>query len=146
MNTSNGSFHSPGYPNGYPQENFECEWIIEVSAGWRIEFIVNDSPFGIGGRPPCTNDHIEFFDGTGSNANSLQKFCGRSHFYNDFNSMRHITTSSSQTRVVFTGSDTPRSASRVGVKVDYTAKGVYYISDFDPLCRNITDTPSSLNK
>ena len=107
----NGSFHSPGYPNGYPEENFECVWIIEGSVGFRIEFVVDDSQYGINGRDPCTrfNEHIEFFDGTGSDANSLRKLCGRPHFYADFDSMRHITTSSSQAKVVFTSTDRPRS-------------------------------------
>ena len=124
---SSGSFHSPGYPNGYPVENFECVWIIEASVGFRIELVVDDSQYGINGRDPCTtfNEHIEFFDGTGSNANSLRKLCGRPHFYADFDSTRHITTSSSQAKVVFTGTDRPRSASRVGVKVDYTMIGMY---------------------
>ena len=127
LNASRGSFHSLGYPNGYPEENLECIWIIEGSVGFRIEFVVDDSQYGINGRNPCTtiNEHIEFFDGTGNDATSLRKLCGRSHFYSDFDSMRHITTSSSQAKVVFTSTDRPRSASRVGVKVDYTMIGMY---------------------
>ena len=127
MTASNGSFHSPGHPNGYPEENFECEWIIEGSVGSRIEFIVDDTQYGINGRDPCTefNEHIEFFDGTGNNPNSLRKLCGRPHFYADFDSMRRITTSSSQAKVVFTSTDRPRSASRVGVKVDYIMTGTH---------------------
>ena len=123
LTASSGTFHSPGYPNGYPQEEFECEWIIDITGrGSSIEFTVDDSPFGINDRPPCTrfNDHIEFFDGTGSNANSLRKLCGKTKFYSNFDSLRRITTTSSQAKVVFTGSvNRHRPASRVGVSVTY---------------------------
>ena len=88
-----------------------------------IEFTIDNSAFGINGRNPCTNDYIQFFDGTGSNAASLAKLCGFSI------SVNPITTSSSSARVVFTGSVNPnRPASRVGVKVDYTTGGKAYIS------------------
>ena len=85
-----------------------------------IEFIIDDSAFGINGRPPCTDDHIEFFDGTGTNATSLDKICGLTGF--EEVTLTPITTSSSSARVVFTGSEKPhRAASRVGVRVTYTA-------------------------
>ena len=117
LTAASGSFQTPGWPNNYPQENFQCEWIIELpSSASRIEFTVDDSAFGINGRAPCTNDHIQFFDGTTSNANSLLKLCGVRRNY-DF---RPITTTSSRARIVFTGSVNPnRPASRVGVKVNY---------------------------
>ena len=79
-------------------------------------FTVDDSAFGVNGRAPCTNDHIQFFDGTASNADSLLKLCNLPRNY-DF---QPITTTSSRARVVFTGSiNSRRPASRVGVKVDY---------------------------
>ena len=81
-----------------------------------IEFNIDDSAFGINGRGSCTNDHIQFFDGTGSNAASLLKLCGSRSSV----TFTPITTSSSSARVVFTGSvNQNRPASRVGVKVDY---------------------------
>ena len=117
LTAASGSFQTPGYPNSYPQENFQCVWIIDVDGAEAIEFNIDDSTFGINGRPPCTNDHIEFFDGTGSNAASLEKICGVLSLV----TLTPITTSSSSARVVFTGSVNPnRPASRVGVKVDYT--------------------------
>ena len=122
LTASSGSFHSPGYPDGYPQDDFECEWTIEVATGSIIEFTIDDSPFGINDRPPCNtfNDHIEFFDGTGNDANSLRKLCGKAKFYSDFDSLRRINTTSSQAKIVFTGSVKPnRPASRIGVNVDY---------------------------
>ena len=119
LGAASGSFQTPGYPNGYPQEDFQCVWnIILPDSSSRIRFTIVDSPFGINGRPSCTNDHIEFFDGTVSNAASLEKICGLTKF--DTVTLTPITTSSSTARVVFTGSANPnRSASRVGVKVAY---------------------------
>ena len=78
-----------------------------------IEFTIDDSAYGINGRDPCPTDYIQFFDGTGSNANSMYKLC-------KFENPGLITTSSSQARVVFAGSVNPyRPASRVGVRVTY---------------------------
>ena len=116
LTNTSGSFQSPGWPHGYPHKNFQCEWIIELpNTEATIEFIVDNSTFGINGRAPCTNDHIQFFDGTASNANSLLKLCNLPKNY-DF---KPITTTSSRARVVFTGSAKPRLPSRKGVKVDY---------------------------
>ena len=99
-----------------------CEWNIELpDTGATIEFTVDNSAFGINGRVPCTKDHIQFFDGTTRNANSLLKLCGHTVWY-DF---APITTTSSRARVVFTGSvNSRRSASRVGVKVDFITIGL----------------------
>ena len=92
-------------------------WIIDIAGAELIQFNIDDSAFGINGRPPCTRDHIEFFDGTGSNAASLRKTCGNRGRAN----LTPITTSSSSARVVFTGSaNQRRPASRVGVRVTYT--------------------------
>ena len=114
LTAASGSFQTPGWPTSYPQENFQCEWIIELpSSASKIEFTVDDSAFGINGRAPCTNDRIQFFDGNGD---SLKMVCGARRLY-DF---APITTTSSRARVVFTGSENPsRPASRVGVKVTY---------------------------
>ena len=121
-----GSFQTPGWPDSYPFENFECEWIIDVPNSGTIEFKINETAFGIKGRPPspCTTDHIEFFDGTSSNAVSLNKICGLTIHYPS--GLPIITTTSSVARVVFTGSSNlQRNPNRVGVKVDYTAGGIY---------------------
>ena len=116
---ASGSFQTDGWPNSYRQENFQCEWIIRLpNSGARIEFTIDNSAFGINGRPPCTSDHIEFFDGTNSNANSLQKICGFERLYNG--QLPHVTTTSSTAKVVFTGTEiSSRPASRVGVRVTY---------------------------
>ena len=118
LNTASGSFQTPGWPNSYPPENTECEWIIELpNPGATIEFTIVESPFGIKGRPPCTNDHIEFFDGTGGSSPLLNRVCGNLGFYDD--GLPIITTTSSSAKVVFTGSTPPSSASRIGAKVNY---------------------------
>ena len=119
LTAASGSFQTEGWPNSYPRRNFQCEWFIQLpNSRATIEFTIDESAFGINGRPPCTRDHIEFFDGTTTNAASLEKICGLPHFY-ESDTLPIITTTSSSARVVFTGSDRPRSSSRVGVKVDY---------------------------
>ena len=128
--TASGTFQTPGYPSAYPQENLECEWIIDIpDSGATIEFTVDDSPYGINGGPTCTSDHIEFFDGTGNSANSLRKLCGLAQSYSNFNNVRRITTTESEAKVVFTGSeDSNRPSNRVGVKVNYrTITSKFYI-------------------
>lgn len=118
LTTATGTFTSPGYPNSYPANGVVCEWIIEIpNNGGTIEFTIDESRFGINGRPTCTDDHIEFFDGTANSASSLEKICGLPHFYT--NGLPTITTTSSTARVVFTGSDRSRPASRIGVSVSY---------------------------
>ena len=115
---ASGSFQTPGWPYGYPQEDFECEWIIELpNTAAVIEFIIDESAYGINGQPPCMKDHIEFFDGTDGNAASIHKLC-------KFENPGVFITSSSNARVVFAGFiNSQRPASRVGVKVDYSSKG-----------------------
>ena len=110
---SSGSFQTPGWPNSYPQENFECEWIIDLpNSDARIEFTIDDSAYGINGRDPCS-DYIQFFDGIASNAVSLHKLC-------QFDNPGPFVTSTSQARVVFVGTATSRRPkSRVGVSINY---------------------------
>ena len=118
--TASGSFQTPGWPVSYPFENLECEWIIDVpNSGATIEFTIDESAFGIKGRPPCSDstDHIEFFDGNTSNAVSLNKICGLVRFYPS--GLPIITTTSSVARVVFTGSNQQRNPNRKGVRVTY---------------------------
>ena len=117
LTATSGSFQTPGWPTSYPNDNFQCEWIIDIPDNRAsIEFRIDTSAFGINGRSPCATDNIEFFEGTGNGANSLEKICGLMSF-NGFTDL--ITTTGSEARVVFTGTTNFRSASRVGVKVDY---------------------------
>ena len=115
LTAASGSFQTPGWPNGYPQEDFECEWTIELPNNEStIQFTIDDSAYGINGRPPCNRDYIEFFDGIESDAVSIHKLCR-------YDNPGTFSTTSSSSRVVFKGLINPnRPAGRVGVKVDYT--------------------------
>ena len=115
MTQQSGSFETPGWPHDYPQDDFQCEWIIDISVvGFAIRFTIDESAYGISGRPPCTRDNIEFFDGLDSGAESLHKLC-------QFENPGPFTTTSSRARIVFTGTVNPhRPRSRVGIRVKYT--------------------------
>ena len=111
---ASGSFSTPGWPIRYPQENFECEWMIDLpDPEATIEFTIDDTAYGINGRVPCPTDYITFLDGMDENSPSLHKLC-------KFDMPPPFTTTSSQARVVFAGSIKPRRPkSRVGVHVMY---------------------------
>ena len=115
---ASGSFQTEGWPNSYRQEDFQCEWIINLpNNAATIQFTIDDSAFGINGRSPCGRDHIQFFDGSGGNADILEKICGLAKFYSG--GLPVLTTTTSEARVVFTGSRVVRPSSRVGVRVHY---------------------------
>ncbi|CAI8048165.1 Fibrillin-1, partial [Geodia barretti] len=119
LTAASGSFQTDGWPTSYRQENFQCEWIIQLpNSDATIQFNIDQSAFGTLGKPPCNKDYIQFFDGTDSGAASLKKICGLLKFYGG--AIPSINTTSSTTRVVFTGTRfQQRPLSRVGVKVDY---------------------------
>ena len=120
LTATSGSFSTPFWPERYPQQDFQCEWIINVPTGRRILFAIDQTAFGINGRPPCTDDYVEFFNGNTNNAASLEKICGLRSMYTSFPSF--IYTSSSRARVVFAGSrNSKRPSSRVGARVAYRA-------------------------
>ena len=126
LTAASGSFQTPGWPDDYPQEDFQCEWTIDVSAsGYGIRFTINETAYGINGRDPCTRDAIEFFDGINSSAASIHRLC-------QFDNPGPFTTSSSQAFVVFTATrNLHRPASRVGVRVEYTTEDIStYIHSF----------------
>ena len=115
LTATSGSFQTPGWPNNYPQRDFQCEWTVDVAApGYAIEFRIDTSAYGINGRSPCPTDYIEFFNGISNSARSLHKLC-------KFDNPGAITTTSNEARVVFAGSqNNKRPVSRVGVRVTYT--------------------------
>uniref|UniRef100_A0A672TTC2 CUB domain-containing protein n=1 Tax=Strigops habroptila TaxID=2489341 RepID=A0A672TTC2_STRHB len=51
-----GSFHSPGYPNRYPN-NKECIWYIQTAPGSSIQFTIED--FEVEYHPDCNYDVLE---------------------------------------------------------------------------------------
>ena len=115
---TSGSFQTPDWPERYPQLNFRCVWTIEnLVAQQSVRFEVDDSAYGINGRPPCSRDYIEFFNGTESTASSLGKFCKT-------DVPEPITVAAGGATVVFQGlRNLFRPASRVGVKVYYAVLG-----------------------
>ena len=120
---TSGSFQTPDWPERYPQLNFHCVWTVEnLTTGQSVRFEVDDSAYGINGRPPCEADYIEFFNGTESSASSLGKFCR-------LDVPEPITVTARGARVVFRGRKNQyRPASRVGVRVFYEVLGKVFIS------------------
>ena len=113
---ASGRFSTPGWPVSYPQENMECEWIVDIAnPEATIQFTIDDSAYGINGRSPCPTDYIMFYDGMDRDASVMHKLC-KFDIPDD-----PIMTSSSQARVVFSGTiNRHRPSSRVGVQVMYT--------------------------
>ena len=93
-----------------------------VSAQKVIRFEIDSTTYGINGRPPCQEDHIEFFNGLDSDSMSLGRFCKTSV-------PDPITVSTGAARVVFEGRIKPnRPASRKGVRVVYEIQGKVFLS------------------
>ncbi|ELU00391.1 hypothetical protein CAPTEDRAFT_221124 [Capitella teleta] len=76
INTSNGTLHSPSYPDLYPA-NKNCVWEIEAWEGYRIS--INFTHFDLeGNNQDCEYDSVEVSSGAGEGGSSLQHsvFCG----------------------------------------------------------------------
>ena len=109
-----GSFHTPGWPNEYPLD-FRCEWLIQplnATENMILSLTVDQSHFGIHGRPPCTTDYLEIHDGNTTDALSMGKYC-------KFDAPDTLHTSTSEAMVVFQASTFPHLPSRVGAKLTY---------------------------
>ena len=113
LTNTSGSFQTPGWPDGYPREDFICEWTIILPNISTIQFEVDSSAYGIAGRPPCPKGHIEFFDGLESDSQSLGRFCS-------IQVPEPITVTTGAARVVFEGRmNSRRPANRKGARVVY---------------------------
>ena len=110
-----GSFQTPGWPENYPQEDFTCEWRVTASDPTsHVEFTVDSSHYGINGRPPCTRDYLQFYNGLDNSDPIGEKYC---HVHPPVNTIR---SAGPEANVVFQGlANRWRPASRVGVKVNY---------------------------
>ncbi|XP_035217484.1 cubilin-like, partial [Stegodyphus dumicola] len=64
---------SPNYPDPY-NANDECEWLIQVSLGHRVQLKFYD--FELPLATDCTLGHVAIHDGRNSNAPLLAKYCG----------------------------------------------------------------------
>ena len=126
-----GSFQTPDWPHRYPQENFDCEWIMDnLSPQESVKFEVDKSAYGINGIPPCAIDYIEFFDGVNSSASSLGKYC-------HIQKPDPIIISTGGARVVFHALKMLNPPpSRVGVKIFYIVTG--WLPYFSSILKNST--------
>ena len=89
-------------------------WTIDLpNPDATIQLTIDETAYGIKGKNPCPTDHVIFYDGmTEAEMHKLCKF--------DLPD-EPIITSTSQGRVVFTGTYFPnRDPRRVGVRVTYT--------------------------
>ena len=114
--TASGSFSTPGWPVSYPIADFECVWTIDLpNPDATIHLTIDESAYGIKGNSPCLTDHVVFYDGMEDDAEQMHKLCR-------FDVPEEpIITSTSQGKVIFTGSYYPRRGSkRVGVRITYT--------------------------
>ena len=96
--------------------DFECVWTVDLpNPDATIHLTIDESHYGIKGNPPCLTDHVVFYDGMEDDAEEMHKLC-------KFDVPDEpIITSTSQGKVIFTGSYYPnRGSKRVGVRITYT--------------------------
>ena len=78
LNSSNGTFFTPGWPNSYPELDFTCEWNINVTLNisdgrkWSLRFIFNHLVFGLGSQ--CDYEYMEFYNAA-IEGQQPRKFC-----------------------------------------------------------------------
>lgn len=110
-----GSFQTPGWQENYPQEDFTCEWrVIASDSSSHVEFTVDQSHYGINGKPPCTRDYLQFYNGLDNSDPIGDKYC----FVNP--PLNTIRSEGPEANVMFRGlANRRRPASRVGVRVQY---------------------------
>lgn len=69
-----GEITSPNYPGSY-QSNRDCTWKIVVPAGNHLELTFTE--IDIEEKTGCPFDYVEVFSGSGKQAHSLGRYCGR---------------------------------------------------------------------
>lgn len=74
LTTLSGEITSPNYPGTY-QSNRDCTWRIIVPQGSHIQLTFQE--IDIEQDKKCTFDYVEVFSGTGQQAESLGRYCGR---------------------------------------------------------------------
>ena len=123
----NGTFRTPGWPHFYPELDFVCEWIIDVSDDYlengnksAVKFVFNETAFGFGGHSNCNRDYMKFYSGTSSDAVAAVRVCAS-------DVPMPFTVSSSEVRVVFRGSSLPHMEGQVGAMVSFFTieQGIY---------------------
>lgn len=94
MTEESGTIQSPGWPNYYPT-HLNCEWRIELPDPTKVIQFTFFSRYGLAGKPPCTKDWVEIFNGEHEGALSMGRFCHKSA------PTASMTSSTNQARVVF---------------------------------------------
>jgi len=74
LTTLSGEITSPNYPGIY-QERRDCTWKIIVPPGNHIQ--LEFEVFDIEDGDKCPYDYVEVFSGTGQQAESLGRYCGK---------------------------------------------------------------------
>ena len=118
FNQSNGTFHSPGWPNFYPRVDIQCQWIIDIPENatgdgpMSLQFTFDSSAYGLGKQSICSQDYFEFSIGIGNNWRLVRKICPGA-VPSPFN----IT--STTVRVVFRGSPSQLNNRKIGAKISF---------------------------
>ena len=117
---SNGTFHSPGWPDFYPRVDFKCQWIIDIpenatgSGPMSLQFTFDNCTYGLGEQSLCSQDHFEFYIGVGADWRLVEKICPGT-----VPSPIYIT--STTVMVVFRGSSFQLNNRKIGAKVSFQA-------------------------
>ncbi|XP_020662303.3 cubilin [Pogona vitticeps] len=69
---TSGSFHSPGYPNNYPN-NKECHWYIHTAPGSSIQLTIVE--FDVEYHSNCNYDVLEIYGGPDLSSPRLTQLC-----------------------------------------------------------------------
>ena len=124
---TNGSFQSPGWPDGYPQLDFRCVWTVEnIPTGRSVAFIIDETAFGIHSNAPCVRDYIEFFNTADSSGVSVGRYCS-------LTTPGPVIITSDGARIVFQGRvHQNRPSEYVGVRVTYFLLGMCGSLNYSP--------------
>lgn len=74
LQTLEGSFSSPNYPQPYPELAY-CVWHIQVEKGYKINLTFTDLFLEVDDH--CRFDFIAVYDGPSTTSGLLKQFCGR---------------------------------------------------------------------
>ncbi|XP_053215446.1 cubilin [Podarcis raffonei] len=72
LSGTSGSFHSPGYPNKYPN-NRECHWYIHTAPGSSIQLTIVE--FDVEYHSSCNYDVLEIYGGPDFSSPRLAQLC-----------------------------------------------------------------------
>lgn len=71
---ANGTLHSPGYPNGYPDDIF-CLWQLTAREGYSVLLTLQD--VNLEPSQDCSYDYVEIQNVSENETAVLQKLCGK---------------------------------------------------------------------